>query len=61
MTLATRNGRRSAPRTNVDLATRCISRASPKAMTVWKPMLRPTYWRVTPMAFQNSSSAKIAV
>ncbi len=30
-------------------------------MTVWKPMLRTTYWRVTAMAFQNSSSAKIAV
>ena len=46
---------------NVDFATRCISSARPRAMTVWKTMLIATYWTVTASAFQNSSSWKIAV
>ena len=30
-------------------------------MTVWKTMLIATYWMVTAIAFQKSSSLKIAV
>ena len=42
-TLAMRYGSRIEPRMILDLVSRCMSTARPRATTVWKPMLSTTY------------------